>query len=187
MTGTQDKSEDDEDWWPLDRPSAVELLRSAVHRYEAGLKASWASPIYTDDGMLSVRLPIGVWKLILDCALKGMHRGQGRHRPPLSRGDKIQREAIYAGARNRKKQLMALRRLLLSINRDLAARNISATDARERKKELLVKYKIEDEGYVKTTEDCEHQAAEEAQELGEKRYRIKLSEATIRRRIFSHD
>jgi hypothetical protein len=173
--------DDDEDWWPLDRPSAVELLQSALLRHEAGLKkASWGAPI-TDDGTVSVRFPIEVWRVILDCALKGMHKGQGPSRPPLSRGDKVRREAIYADARKRKKELMALRQLLLSINRDLAARNISASDARKRKNELLAKYKITEEGKVTTTEDCEQQAAEEAQELGETRYAIKLSVSTIRR------
>jgi hypothetical protein len=186
MTGAQGKSDDDEDWWPLDRPNAVELLQTVVNRYEARLKPPWRSPlhaddgmlsvslpikvwqvildsaltIHTDDGMLSVSLPIKFWRFILDSALKGMHKGQ-RHRPPLTRGDKARREVVAAFGRKRKIELMA--------------------DARKRNKELLAKRKIPEEGEITTTEDCEEQAAKDAQELAQERYSIKLKISTIRK------
>jgi len=160
MTGAQDKSDDDEDWWPLDRPNAVELLQTVVNRYEARLKPPWRSPLHADDGMLSVSLPIKFWRFILDSALKGMHKGQ-RHRPPLTRGDKARREVVAAFGRKRKIELMA--------------------DARKRNKELLAKRKIPEEGEITTTEDCEEQAAKDAQELAQERYSIKLKISTIRK------
>jgi hypothetical protein len=163
MTGARDKSDwtkewsdDDQDWWlPLDRPSAVELLQSALLRY-----VSWRSPI-TDDPMFSVRLPIEVWRIILDCALKGMHKGEGRHRPPLTHGDKVRREAIYAFAGKRARE-----------EKELLAK---------RQKELLAKRQIAAEGEITTTEECEQKAAKEAQDLAQERYNWKVSISTIRK------
>ena len=52
-------------------------------------------------------MPIEVARAILDCALKGMHKGQGKRRPRLSHGDKLRRQAIIAFARKRKSELQA--------------------------------------------------------------------------------
>lgn len=82
-----------------------------------------------------------------------MHSGQGRRRPPLSRGDQLQRQAIQALFKRRKAKL-----------RDDANKE---TNAEKRKAKLR---------------DVNDTAADEAREFARDRYGIILGASTILQR-----
>ncbi len=52
-----------------------------------------------DETTVSISLPLPLARLVLDCAKDGLHKGQGRRRPALSRADRLRRQNIYHEAR----------------------------------------------------------------------------------------
>lgn len=79
--------------WAGDRQSAVEVLRIEIARREARGSET------------EITLPLEIARLILECAKKGVHKGQGRGRPRDSRGDKLKKQAIVSWALERKAKL----------------------------------------------------------------------------------
>jgi hypothetical protein len=86
--------DDGENPWAADRQSAVEFLDLAVIRHRR--------PNASD---ARIKLPLDVARLVLDCAKLGLHKGQGRRRPPLTHGDKLRQQAIAAWCKRRKAKL----------------------------------------------------------------------------------
>jgi len=58
---------------------------------------------------LTVTLPLWMAYLVLECAQRGLRKGQGRGNIPLSQDERNNRKAIVAWARQRKAELIATR------------------------------------------------------------------------------
>jgi hypothetical protein len=102
--------EEQDRWWAASPKDAVEYLETKIWRCD--LKAlrhyhDTGRPFdQTDD---TVTLSLDAARLLLDCARKGMHKGQGRRRPSLSRWDRKIRDGWFAWARRRKAKLIDTR------------------------------------------------------------------------------
>jgi hypothetical protein len=99
---------------------------------------------------LTITLPLATAYLVLECAQRGMRKGQGRGNIPLSEDERHNREDIIAWARRRKAELIATRHPSI----------------------------LNDHGRPSATE-AEAKAAEEASDYGFDRYRVRPAKSTI--------
>jgi hypothetical protein len=74
----------------------------------------------------TVTLPLDVARLVLACALKGMHKGMGRGSLSLSRDDRLIRDSIVAWTRRERKRIAQAERKSLEEVEGKAAKRGSA-------------------------------------------------------------
>jgi hypothetical protein len=113
----------------LDRASAVELLDFELFRATV-LTPKRTGKQIADDA--TVTLPIDVARLVLDCAQKGLRKGEGRGARRHTRDEQLQRQGIVAWARQRKKRLQAADNTLTAVEAELQAAEEAQTLARKR-------------------------------------------------------
>jgi hypothetical protein len=115
--------DDDNDEWPRDPASAIELLElHLIHQH-------W------NPNPETVAIPRDAAQIILQCAQKGLHKGRGRRGVSLSHGDKMRRDSVVLWAEERKAELQAA-------NSDLSDAEAKRQAAAEASRLLYDRYKI---------------------------------------------
>jgi hypothetical protein len=85
-----------------ERQNAVDFLELEILE-----KKRWRRGQPFDETTVSITLPLPVARIVLACAKDGLHKGQGRRRPALTRGEHLRRQNIYYEARRIYHQLRA--------------------------------------------------------------------------------